>query len=186
MQFGLGDKHASLSVYIANTPDYAELSNLSTIRPVASGEIHKIGQACGNGWRKVFNVYAKFIYALSGACKSVVLVEQFKWLEPVSQHYDSWQSYRDNELLQSDSNLNLCFSPLQRLADEKHLSIIMGRTYAKTLNIPNLIWLNEEFAISPIQGVIVCPYFDYRQLSNVKIIFLVEQVLKQITVSKNT
>lgn len=173
-------------MYIANRPNYAELPDLLSVQAIASGDIYEIGQACGNGWRKVFNVYAKFIYALSGACKNVALAEQFKWIASISHRHDSWQTYRDNELLQSNSNLNLCFSSYQHSVDEKHLNIIMGRTYAKTLNLPNMIWLNEEFAISLYRHVIVCPYFDYRQLSNLKIIFLVEQVLKKIAISKNT
>lgn len=50
----------------------------------------------------------------------------------------------------------------------------MGRTYARALvnsgrlDVP-LTWLDHEFAINAASRVIVCPYFDYRQLSNLKI-----------------
>jgi hypothetical protein len=53
----------------------------------------------------------------------------------------------------------------------------MGRTYAKSLvqskqlTVP-LTWLDGEFAINKKERVIVCPYFDYRQLSNIKIVRL--------------
>jgi hypothetical protein len=42
-----------------------------------------------------------------------------------------------------------------------------------------LHWLNEEFAIDPLNKVLVTPYFDYRQLSNEKIEFSV-QLLKSL------
>jgi hypothetical protein len=32
------------------------------------------------------------------------------------------------------------------------------------------VWLDDEFAIDKEHNLIVCPYFDYRQLSNNKII----------------
>jgi hypothetical protein len=57
----------------------------------------------------------------------------------------------------------------------------MGKTYAKSLLSSGaldleLIWLNNEFAINHSQRLIVCPYFDYRQLSNVKIERLAELI----------
>jgi hypothetical protein len=57
------------------------------------------------------------------------------------------------------------------------IHIIMGKTYAKSFDFADkLIWLDNEFAIKPENNVIVCPYFDYRQLSNIKIIRLVEMI----------
>ncbi len=62
---GLGDLCAQFNVYIANRPNFSEYSNLDIVSSLSSGEIHGIGQACGNGWRKVFNVYAKLVFALN-------------------------------------------------------------------------------------------------------------------------
>jgi hypothetical protein len=61
----------------------------------------------------------------------------------------------------------------------------MGKTYAKQ-SLPvlaieplvNLQWLDADFAVDPEHGIIVCPYFDYRQLSNSKIDRLVDLIIK--------
>jgi len=98
----------------------------------------------------------------------------------------TWQKYRDDFLLQAYSNTSLLFSapvlkPIKNNANQNVVHIIMGRTYAKSLlstgalNI-DLIWLDNEFAFNRSQRVIVCPYFDYRQLSNVKIEQLAELI----------
>jgi hypothetical protein len=97
------------------------------------------------------------------------------------QAAQSWQCYRDFSLLHHSSNTSLVFSePV--LADVKTknnnvIHIIMGKTYAKSLNLPeSLKWLDNEFAIVDAHNLLVCPYFDYRQLSNIKIVRLVELV----------
>ena len=58
---------------------------------------------------------------------------------------------------------------------ENTIHLIAGRTHAKQLIQQGLgcqlHWLNEEFAIDPLNKVLVTPYFDYRQLSNEKIEF---------------
>ncbi len=160
--FGLGCRDFTIAVYIANTPAMLEYQNLTQVSSLTCGEITAIGQACGNGWRKVFNVYAKLLYALP------------------KDHFDftllapSWQQYRDKYLLQENSQTALLFSPPHLTGGSKTLHIICGRTYAKELINNNkltaqLTWLDEEFAIDKQNRVVVCPYFDYRQLSNVKI-----------------
>jgi len=127
--------------------------------------IFRIGQHCGNGWRKVFNVYAKLVFTLPPSFG-------FK------QHFNSWQQYRDNSLLQQGSNTALLFTPPD-FNDVGGLHIVMGRTYAKSLNLSDsLEWLNPEFGIDTRQKLIVCPYFDYRQLSNAKILFLSDLIRK--------
>jgi hypothetical protein len=95
---GLGDPYAQFKVYIANRPNFAEYATLDWVNPLFSGNIYTIGQACGNGWRKVFNVYAKLIFALN--------VENTVSL----QNSQNWQSYRDHALLQNGSNTSLLFS----------------------------------------------------------------------------
>lgn len=167
--FGLGDPSAQLKVYIANRPDFADYSTVTTVKPLVKGEIQQIGQACGNGWRKVFNVYAKLVFALN--TESLV---------PLNGA-DTWQVFRDNFLLQHSSNTSLVFSaPQTFLINGKNspsIHIIMGKTYGKSLGLPSTLhWLDSEFAVDVSNKLLVCPYFDYRQLSNIKIIRLVELI----------
>lgn len=179
---GLGDISFNFAVYIANQPAMAEYESLYQMVSLQNGDIADIGTVCGNGWRKVFNVYAKLLYALNK--------EDFDF----SLSASTWQQYRDLYLLQEGSGTALVFSaPLLRFRttntvlltgkDETRVEqsgpdntvhIICGRTYAKSLiekGVLNteLTWLDAEFAIDFRQRVIVCPYFDYRQLSNNKI-----------------
>jgi len=164
---GFGDSDFSFAVYIANKPNMLEYQNLSGVTPLVSGEIDVINQACGNGWRKVFNVYAKLLYALDSK------------LFDYSLSASTWQNYRDNFLLQQKSKTALLFSApalsISKLADHKEVvHIISGKTHAKALIHSgklksNLVWLDDEFAIDKQNKLIVCPYFDYRQLSNIKI-----------------
>lgn len=161
---GFGDQAATIKVYIANRPTMAEYQQLDCIQPLQRGEIDAINQACGNGWRKVFNVYAKLLLALD--------TKQFPFL----QQADTWQHFRDSYLLQAASNTALLFSAPMLSTSGNTVHIITGRSYAKTL-LDNglqsqLHWLNAEFAIDQHHRLLVCPYFDYRQLSNEKILYL--------------
>jgi len=58
---GLGCNKFTFAVYIANQPNMLEYQQLSELSPLTTSEIFTIGQTCGNGWRKVFNVYAKLL-----------------------------------------------------------------------------------------------------------------------------
>ncbi|TKB47496.1 DUF6942 family protein [Thalassotalea mangrovi] len=170
-EYGLGHPNARFQVYIANRPEYQDIPEYKSVHPLNDGDIAAIGKACGNGWRKVFNVYAKLVYALAGSSDSSF------YLANVTTNYQNWQAYRDQQLLQANSQTSLLFSkPRFDNPRASTIRIVMGRTYAKTLAIPNLVWLNEEFAISESQNLIVCPYFDYRQLSNIKIIYLCDLI----------
>jgi hypothetical protein len=171
---GFGTDEYQIAVYIANRPPIYEYQQLDQLTPLTTGEIAHIGQHCGNGWRKVFNVYAKLLYALDK--------EQFNF----ASFAQTWQNYRDEFLLQPNSKTSLLFSapqlkPITHNTNLKAAHIIMGKTYAKSLLSSGavdieLIWLNNEFAINCSQRVIVCPYFDYRQLSNIKIERLAELI----------
>jgi hypothetical protein len=159
---GLGCANFTIAVYIGNKPNMLEYRQLSLISPVTSDEINTINNACGNGWRKVFNVYAKLLYALD------------KKYFTYSAFAPTWQKYRDSFLLQPNSETALLFSPPQPLINKESLHIICGKTYAKHLLatgqlVADFIWLDDEFAIDKTRNLIVCPYFDYRQLSNIKI-----------------
>lgn len=172
---GLGDEHAQFKVYIGNRPNFPSIQPLNSIQGIAKGEIHAIGQACGNGWRKVFNVYAKLLFALNYS----PLVD----VKP----YSSWQDFRDQGLLRHNSNTALLFSEPDFLdltgsqqSGKQTITIIMGKTYANSLpNVGSLTWLDNEFALIAAKQLIVCPYFDYRQLSNIKILRLVT-LIKQL------
>ena len=192
---GLGDNDAQFNVYIGNRPAFDFKTSDDKAHPVSQGEIYACGQACGNGWRKVFNVYAKLVFAYASENLG-------------TSDYNCWQDYRDQKLLQLNSGTSLMFTapdftasnlstpnlnePLLNEHDsgKPHTSdsgiahsvppavhIIMGRTYANSLKLPHyLTWLDNEFAVNREHQIIVCPYFDYRQLSNMKIIRLVELI----------
>jgi uncharacterized protein DUF6942 len=139
-----------------------EYQALCGVTPLVEAEVNMINQACGNGWRKVFNVYAKLLYALD------------------KRHFDysdkapTWQNYRDRYLLQAQSKTALLFSTPKLMHGRDVVHIICGKGHATALInsgklVTKLVWLDDEFAIDKENKLIVCPYFDYRQLSNVKI-----------------
>lgn len=148
-------------MYIANRPPMPEYEQLQGITPLRHGDVSRIADACGNGWRKVFNVYAKLLFAM-GQAKPPQLGEPA-----------NWQQLRDDSLLQRDSGVALLFSApdFQR---QHTTHIVMGKHYARQLNLPdNTSWLNAQFAVAEAQRLVVCPYFDYRQLTNQGIVYLV-------------
>jgi hypothetical protein len=169
---GFGDSDFNFAVYIANKPNMLEYQALCGVTELVEGEINVINQACGNGWRKVFNVYAKLLYALDK--------KSFDY----STKAPTWQDYRDKHLLQGQSKTALLFSAPQLvtnnivvnniIANKNTVHIICGKGHAKALISTgkihtNLVWLDDEFAVDIENRLIVCPYFDYRQLSNIKI-----------------
>lgn len=87
----------------------------------------------------------------------------------------SWQAYRDTQLLQAGCNEALLFSP-PSFVHRDRIHIIAGKTYAGELGIESLEWLDTRFAVSESQRLIVSPYLDYRQLSNERITRLVELI----------
>ena len=164
---GFGCNNFNFAVYIGNRPNMGEYNDLVDIKALTKGEISAINEACGNGWRKVFNVYAKVLFALDLT------------LFPYQKIEKTWQHYRDKHLLQKGSKTALLFTT-PRLnksksnVDSNCIHIICGKTYAKhLLNLEQLTaqftWLDDEFAVDKKNRVVVCPYFDYRQLSNSKI-----------------
>lgn len=153
---GFGGGDASIKVFIAHRPPLDEYLSLASLNALSEGEISDIGRRCGNHWRKIFNCYAKLIFAINtyGCAR--------------------WQDYRDTRLLQCGSDQQLRFDGD---LSGGGVSVICGKTYAQTLALPgDLLWLDGDFAISRARRLIVCPYFDYRQLSNVKIQRLSEMV----------
>ncbi len=177
-QPGLGDAQARLRVYVAKAPPMAEFAGLDACLALLPGQIEQIYRHCGNGWRKVFNVYAKLVWALPAP------------LQPDLQGAQSWQQWRDRVLLQAGSDTALLFGAngfgqdgVGAGADTLH--IIAGRQHARDLLaqglLPDaltggLVWLDEEFAVAKKLRLLVCPYLDYRQLSDIKITRLVQLV----------
>lgn len=157
---GFGDVNAHFRVYLAAPPAMEAYQQLSAVEPLQAGDIDQIYRHCGNGWRKIFNVYAKLLFALSPA--------YFAFPSSAS----SWQLFRDQQLLQRSSDTALCFGAPQ-LGDEGVFHLIAGRTLAKQLLAQglaaDLYWLSSEFAVDPSRNLLVTPFFDYRQLNNEKI-----------------
>ncbi|WP_462160059.1 DUF6942 family protein [Pseudoalteromonas sp. GB56] len=165
-EIGFGDSQAAIRVYVKNRPNLIQFHQLDRLIALNKQAIEQINAEAGNGWRKVFNVYAKWLFALKPQCMDFSSIS-------------SWQSFRDTKLLTKGSSTALLFSK----PDFSHsaLHIIAGRQYAKELANDasvgkNLIWLDDEFAVDRVNNLVVCPYFDYRQLSNVKIDKLVNLI----------
>ncbi|MBV7317425.1 hypothetical protein [Shewanella sp. NIFS-20-20] len=166
---GLGDPMAHLRVYMEHRFNVIGLTQLAGVEPLVSGEIAAISAEGGNGWRKVFSVYAKLVFALGAAG------------DEDGTRYARWQQYRDERLLQGGSGTALLFSPpmfndadIVNETGNQAVHIIMGRTYAKQLLASEHLqcqwqWLDHEFALDKDLRLVVCPYFDYRQLTNVKL-----------------
>jgi len=175
--FGLGTYKATIHIAIENIPPLPEYQNLSSVTPLNEGDISRIGQLTGNHWRKIFNVLAKLLF------------------EYKEHHYKTWQVLRDEYLLQEHSKECLLFSGIrfnnsdfknsqiqssEKSNDKNIITLVMGKTYAKKLGIDqHCYWLSEHFAINTAKKIIICPYFDYRQLSNIKITQLA-QLMKQL------
>jgi hypothetical protein len=161
-----------IKVFMANRPPLKEYEDVNDVSALNVGEIYRIASETGNHWRKIFNVYAKFIFSLAVANNDSAVLS-----------YKTWQQYRDERLLQKNSNTQLYFdhdelAALLSDADPHSVRIVMGKTFAESmLKDINLTWLDSYFAINKALGIIVCPYFDYRQLSNERIEILVKHVI---------
>lgn len=155
---GLGDKNAAFQVYITNRPPLAEYEALQSVKPMHSGDIARIAAETGNHWRKIFNVYAKLLFAQD------------------ARGFDRWQTLRDDFLLQAGSDTALMFSQPVNERQPETIRLVLGKGYAEALGMSDsLRWLDERFAVHTT-GVIVCPYFDYRQLSDARIVQLVSML----------
>ncbi|HTF94827.1 MAG TPA: hypothetical protein VL995_01725 [Cellvibrio sp.] len=154
---GFGANDSLINFYIANRPMLDDYPTMNGLRGLAGGELAHIVKHTSNHWRKAFNVYAKLL---------------FDWYQDKRKDLpQTWQEYRDTELFQSHSGEALLFSgPIQDNCSAIH--IIAGKTYAAQLKLPPLDWLDAYFAVNIEHNIIVAPYPDYRQLSNERIIRL--------------
>ena len=156
---GVGNQNAPIRVYMANRPAFELPGEPDVATAIDIQVINQINAACGNGWRKVFNVYAKWVFSL------------LEGLECQTQHA-SWQAYRESALLTAEGATVLWFSPPVSFNPDS-LNIVMGKTYAGQLGLTDTLdWIADDFAICLRRNLIVTPYFDYRQLTNEKIGFL--------------
>lgn len=157
---GFGHCNASIHFYIENIPPLEQYTALNIVKPLKAGEIANIAELTGNHWRKIFNVFAKLAFELE------------------SYSFTRWQELRDQTLLQQHSNYCLRFdAPTLKHLDNNKIHVILGKTYATKLTIAEQChWLTPYMAINQDKRIIVCPYFDYRQLSNVKITQLVQLI----------
>lgn len=158
---GFGAGHAPISIYIANRPQLDDYPQLNELRGLVAGEITHITKNTSNHWRKLFNVYAKLL---------------FDWhlLQKRENLPGKWQEYRERELFQAHSQEALLFSPPDFESHPHRAHLVAGKTYAASLNLPPLVWLDSHFAINNAYRLIVTPYADYRQLSNERIARLIE------------
>lgn len=169
---GLGNPNAKIHIYCQNTPPIEPYLSQITIRGVESDEIGRIGQLTGNHWRKIFNVLAKFAFQ-----RDTDLSKQFK----------TWQTFRDTALLSVSGDYALWFGLQNLETSQHHVSIVMGKQYGETLGLAEkCFWLSPSFAINEELRVIICPYFDYRQLSNIKIEQLCNLVTQMMPKAKTT
>jgi hypothetical protein len=155
---GLGSLPSDLIVCIGNRPPIEALEKLTTIRPLANNEITSMVEQTGNHWRKIFNIFAKLMFEL----------------EP--KHAMTWQQYRDEQLLQRGNQAALLFSnPSSFVKQGNAIVLISGKQYAEQLGLlKDCIPLDNGFFQNPNHRLIITPYFDYRQLSNAKLLDLVK------------
>ncbi|WP_428240460.1 DUF6942 family protein [Gynuella sp.] len=159
---GFGSESFSVAIYIANRPGFAQYPELAKLKPLEPGEIEYIVTNTSNHWRKVFNVYAKFLSLLRSRKNSAV---------------QDWRNYRDNHLLQSHSTEALLFSAPE-FDRPGVVHIVAGKTHAAAMGLESVVWLDNSFAVDVKKALIICPYLDYRQLSDNRIERLIELVLK--------
>ncbi len=158
---GIGASNYDIAIYIANRPDIDDFPTLTTLRPLALGELQYIGQQTSNHWRKVFNVSAKLLFEVRHGSESP---ENGDGYSP-----PSWQQLRDQSLFQEQGKEALLFSSPRLTRDDNIVHIVAGKTYAKALALKDLTWIDDQFAINENARLVVCPYLDYRQLSNIRI-----------------
>ena len=160
LDIGLGELSADIVVCIGNRPPLIEYEALTAVQPVQAGEVAKIAVQTGNHWRKIFNIYAKLMFELKPG------------------DYATWQDYREQALLQEGSKTCLLFSDPKTLIDQNScIVLIAGKTYAQELGLFDQC-VETQYGIYKHghANVLVTPYFDYRQLSNLKLSFLVQQI----------
>lgn len=151
---GLGDTAAGLIVYAPHRPPLEPYLSQNRIQPLAEGELADLISATGNHWRKIFNLYAKLLHRLD-------------------PQESSWQSCREQRLLQAGCGCALLFSapPSPFASSSDSWQLVMGKAYAESCQLDQVedLVTFENFRWSPSRRLILTPYFDYRALSNARL-----------------
>jgi hypothetical protein len=157
---GFGDAQAKLMVCIGNRPDVESCRTMTGVQPIIKDQLASIVAETGNHWRKIFNIYAKLLHQLENTS------------------FATWQDYRDEKLLMKNCGHAMIFSDVISCREKTSGTIIVsGKTYAEAQGVmEGCVQIDESFYLNKAQKIIVAPYFDYRQLSNLKIEKLVELV----------
>ena len=185
---GTGNRPDSTNIDRKKRTPLEIYQNLNIVKPLMPGEISHICQETGNHWRKIFNVYAKLIFELSPHEFSTwQKLRDELLLQKHSEHCLLFSAPNLTTNLTTNLTANLTANsasiPYQTsdantaqapyftsTNPRKKLHIVLGKGYAEHLNLcSDSIWLSHDFAINHKLGLIICPYFDYRQLSNIKI-----------------
>ena len=149
-------------VWCEHCPLMAPYDEIEDTLPVVAGDLLAIGHFTGNHWRKIFNVYAKSVFSIYQGQAS------------------TWQQYRDNELLQKNSGTRLIWQSRDFLGGPPQvLHWVMGKQYASQLGLEprsGTRRVNNDFAVNHELNCVITPYFDYRQLSNIKMEQLVQLI----------
>lgn len=159
---------------------------------LSSEDRHRIEQLGGNNYRKVFNIYSKLSFYL----------EQYLNYSRVTD-ITTWQEYRDSFFLDLESPCRIAFLSdyeFSYLQEKSQLPDSLCETIKQCLNSDNVLhlfsgkkcisafnfedrcfWMSEYFAQVKDANAIVTPYFDYRQLSNERIIQLQKLIIERIS-----
>ncbi len=157
---GIGGPDYRLAIHIGNRPPLPRFQTSNQLQSLASGELAEIVAETGNHWRKIFNLYAKLAFAMN------------------PRGTECWQQYRDQRLLQAGSEQALLFGALE-MSRADTLFLIAGKGHAERLCAPAGLVpepVDADFSILRSRQLIVTPYLDYRQLSNAKLLRLLELI----------
>ncbi|NRB39175.1 MAG: hypothetical protein HRU20_12015 [Pseudomonadales bacterium] len=152
----------TLRLYLPHRPPMQEFESLNGIKLLQHGDINTIIAATGNHWRKIFVIFSKIAAALD------------------SRQLD-WKTYQQNHLLQGSGSELLVFcddqgelaSQLINEVNTQTIHLFSGKACAEAAGcMPYCEALESGFYRSHQGNVFITPYFDYRQLSNVKIDYL--------------
>ncbi|BCE00968.1 DUF6942 family protein [Marinicellulosiphila megalodicopiae] len=150
---GFGATDGTFTVYCANTPSTTALDP-HKITPICYQDIEQINSDNGNGWRKIFNVYAKILFEIN------------------SMTFKDWQSLRNEYLLQTHCAHSLILNPID-ITKTQNVQLIMGKGFALSFfDEPDIQWITPKIAhvkLADYPNTFITPYFDYRQFNNADI-----------------
>lgn len=143
-------KKYSLILYLPNRPDVVIYRNKKKLKNLESGAIQSIISLTGNHWRKIFSIFAKISFGITD-CDS-----------------NSWQEYRDEELLSKTGQEAINFNHRIEQKSEPMIHIISGKKHLENfdLSFDNFKKVDDFGRILKFENIYLTPYFDYRQFPN--------------------